>query len=292
MGKPVTAAAMLAALFAAGPAAAALVQSFTGTGTYGLEMDAEGIAAGPAVSSMPGSTLDISVQASAGTPVQAYLYAMDVNHNGGMTATFNGQPVPGGAVEPYAVDSGFQALMTFRWDVTTMMMPGITNYSWSFSETPDQFNSQGSSIGLVALAYVYSDAGLPLSTATIADGMTYVGNTAPETETFTFSGLPAGQTAINLLTYFDDNNNPPGDTGEVVTFNGGNVGGPLDGNLALNGSLTAMSGTAQAGSNLMSIQTNTDQFGWVVSTTLTPVPLPPAAWLFGAALAALAGRRR
>ena len=159
---------------------AAFIQTFQQTGTLGLEMSAVGIAGAPAVSSASSGTLNISTQASLGVPTQAYLYALDANHPGTMTASFNGAPVPGGPIGPYASDSAFTMLYTWRWDVTTLMVNGTTNYSWGFSEMQDQFGVQGNNISLAALVLVYSDATLPSATATIVDGMIYVGNTNPE----------------------------------------------------------------------------------------------------------------
>jgi hypothetical protein len=275
-------------------AQAALLQTYQQTGTYGLEMSAVGIAGAPAVSSATSSTLNISTQASLGIPAQAYLYALDTNHPGTMSASFNGIPLLAGTpISPYASDSAFTTLYTFRWDVTSLITVGTTNYSWGFAESPDMFMNQGNNISLAALVLVYSDATLPTSTATIFDGMTYVGNSHPETESFNITNLPAGSNQINTLTYGDDNFLPPGTTGETIVFNGNVVGGPLDGNLSLNGSLTQLTGSSQAGTNVMSITTNTDEFGWVVTTTLTTVvPVPPAVWLFGSALGLLGWMRR
>jgi hypothetical protein len=270
-------------------AQAALVQTYQQTGTFGLEMSAVGIAGAPGVSSAAAGTLNISTQASLGVPAQAYLYALDSNHPGAMTASFNGAPVPGGAIGPYAFDSAFSTLYTWRWDVTSLITVGVTNYTWGFTEVPDMFMNQGNNISIAALALVYSDSNLPVSTATILDGMTYVGNTHPETESVNITNLPAGSNQINTLTYFDDS----GSTGETIVFNGSTVGGPLDKNLSLNGSLTQSTGTSQAGTNAMSITTNADEFGWVVTTTLTTVvPVPPAVWLFGSALGLLGWMRR
>jgi hypothetical protein len=241
-------------------------------------------------------TLNISTQASLGLPVRAYLYAMDTNHPGTVAGTFNGMALPGGlaGTGPYASDGGFATLYTWRWDVTGMLLGGVTNYHWSLNAVPDQFNQSGIGIGATALVMIYSDPTLAISTATVMDGMTYVGNTHPEIESINISGLPAGQNQIHTLTYLDDNINPPGTSGESIVFNGATVGGPLDTNLALNASLTLSSGTSAAGTNAMSISTNSDEFGWVFSTILTTatVPVPAAVWLFMSAISVLACFRR
>ncbi len=268
---------------------ASLVQAYQGTGNYELEVAAVGFGAAPTVASTT-NTLNLSVLPGSATSVQAYLYAYDINQSGGMTASFNGTTLLGGTpIGPYASDSGFSTLYTYRWDVTSMIIPGTTNYSWSFSESP----IQGNSIAMAALAVVYSDPSLPTSTATIYDGMTYVGNTHPETETINITGLPAGSNKIFAATFLDDNNNPPGSTGETVTFNGSTIGGPLDKNLSLNGSLLQMTGTSGGTTNTpMSISTQSDEFGWTLAATLTTVPIPPAIWLFGTGLVGLIGVAR
>jgi hypothetical protein len=272
---------------------AILLQAYQGTGNYGLEVAAVGFGAAPSVASTT-NTLNLSVFPGSATPVQAYLYAYDTNHTGGMTATFNNIPLMGGTpVVSYASDGGVSTLYTFRWDVTSLLMPGVTNYSWSFSETQDPFGQQGNYISMATLAVVYSAPSLPTSTATIIDGMTYVGNTHPETESINIAGLPAGSNKIFAATYLDDNNNPPGSTGETVTFNSSTIGGPLDKNLFLNGSLLQMTGTSGGAANTpMSISTQSDEFGWTLAATLTTVPIPPAIWLFGAGLVGLIGIAR
>ena len=169
----------------------------------------------------------------------------------------------------------------------------MTNYSWSFAEVPDMFTNQGSNIGMATLAVIYSDPSLSTSTATIYDGMTYVGNTNPETETINMTGLSAGLSKIYTATYLDDNFTPPSSSGETIDFNGNTISsGPLDKNLALNGSLTQMTGTAVAGTNSLSITTNADEFGWTLAATLTPVPVPGALLLFISGLAGMIGLAR
>lgn len=277
------------------PSHGALTQAFQQSGTYGLEVAAVGFGSGPfAMSGGPAGTLNISAQASFGAPVKAYLYAYDVNHPGTMTGTFNGTPLLGGAnIAPYASDAAFNTLYTWRWDVTNLILPGVTSYSWAFSEVPDVFMNQGGSIAMTVLALVFSDPTLPISTATIFDGMAYVGNPHFETESVTFAGIPAGTNKIYNATFLDDNISPPGSTGESISFDGSAIGGPLDTNLALNGSLTLSTGTSNAISNVMSIKTNNDEFGWTLSATLTTavVPLPGAAWLLPSAFGALLGFR-
>ncbi len=288
--------ALAGALLLSSAAQATLTKTFQQTGTLDIEVAALGFGTAPTASSVTEGTLNISAQASLGIPVQAYLYAMDTNHPGTLAGTFNGLSLPGGVIGigPHATDAAFNTLYTWRWDVTGMIIPGVTNYGWSLNQVPDQFNQGGPGIDATALVLIYSDPTLTISTATVMDGMTYVGNTHPETESINITGLPAGQNQIHTLTYLDDNINPPSTSGESIVFNGSTVGGPLDKNLFLNASLTLSSGISAAGSNAMSISTNSDEFGWVFTTLLTTptVPVPAAVWLFGSALGVMGWLRR
>lgn len=278
------------------PTNAALVSAFQGTGTYGLDVDAVGISAAPMVDSTlgSGSALTLSNITPTATVTRAYLYAYDINHPGTISATFNGSPLLGGtSIGAYASDAAFNTLYTYRWDVTNQIISGVTSYNWAFSEVPDQFNNQGASIGMAALAVVFSDPNLSTSTVTIHDGMTYVGNTHPETESININGLPAGSSTIYAATFLDDNLSPPQSTGETIVYNGSTIGGPLDKSLTLNGSLTpALTGTSVAGTNTLSIKTQSDEFGWTLAATITPVPLPAVVWLFATGLLGLIGMAR
>ncbi len=271
---------------------AALIQTFQGTGNYGLEVTALGFGGSSTNDSITNGTLNLASYPGSATAVQAYLYAYDSNNPGTVTGSFNGQSLLGGtSVGPNGTGVGFSTLYSYRWDVTSLMIPGVTNYGWSFAEVADQFNQQGHNISMALLAVVYSDPSLPTSTATIIDGMEYVGITNPDTKFVNFSSLPVGSNKLFAATYFDDAMN----TGETISFNGSLVGGPLDQNLSLNGSLTQMSGTSGTGTNKMSITTGADQFGWGLAAALTtPVPIPASLWLFGFGLLGLIGiaRRR
>jgi hypothetical protein len=269
---------------------AALIQAFQGTGNYGLEVTALGFGGSSTNDSITNGTLNLASYSGSAMAVQAYLYAYDSNNPGTVTGSFNGQSLLGGtAIGPNGTAAGFATLYSYRWDVTNLMVPGVTNYSWSFAEVADQFNQQGHNISMAVLAVVYSDLSLPTSTATIIDGMEYIGITNPDTKAVSFLNLPAGSNKLYAATYFDDGMN----TGETISFNGSLVGGPLDKNLSLNGSLTQMSGTSATGTNVMSITTGADQFGWGLAAALTtPVPIPPALWLFGSGLLGLIGIAR
>jgi len=258
----------------------ALIQTYTGSGTLGLEVAAVGMASTLTAS----GTLNLAT--FSGTPTQAYLYAVDVNFVGplGMGATFNGNLLVSAGV--YASDTAFQTLQTFRWDVTSLMIPGVTSYSFSIVENLGVGDMPGTGVSVVALAAVYSDPTLPFSTVSIFDGMQQVGESGPETESVQFTSLPAGPTKVWTLTAFDDAMS----TGETIVYDGSTIGGPLDANLALNGSLHSLTGTSSAGPNTLSLTTTTDQFGWVLGGVVV-VPEPSMCWLIGLGLGSVAWRR-
>ena len=121
---------LLAAFFLTSPSEATLSQSFQQAGNYGLEVHAIGGAAASTLDSIANGNFNISTQAALGTPVQAYLYAMDSNHPGTMSARFNAMPLLGGTfIGPYDSDSAFSTLYNFRWDVTPLIVPAVTSYS-------------------------------------------------------------------------------------------------------------------------------------------------------------------
>lgn len=260
--------------------------AFQQTGYFAIEVAADGPGAAPNLT----GTLNLAQLPGSAVPVKAFLYAMDTNHPGGVSGTFNNNPLP--QVPSYATDSAFNTLYTFRWDVTNLILPGVTSYGYQLMETPDQFMNIGGQLGVAALVVVYSDPSITSkSVATIVDGMAYVGNPHGETESINITGLPVGSgtSAIDTVTYLDDNFGtlPVNPSGEQVRFNGVSIGGPLDGNLALNGSLNNWTGATIAGLDSMSITTNDDEFGWVLTTILTPIPLPGALWLMVPCLAVI-----
>ena len=97
--------------------------------------------------------------------------------------------------------------------------------------------------------------------------MKQVGESGAETESMSFSLLPPGNTAAWTFTTDDD-----ASTGEIISYNSSTIGGPLVGNLGLNGSVMQMSGTSGANPNTLSISTTTDHFSWVLGATAVDVP--------------------
>jgi hypothetical protein len=90
-------------------------------------------------------------------------------------------------------------------------------------------------------------------------------------------------------------------SGEVVSYNGAAVGGPLDENLGLGASVLQMGTTSIPGTDLVSITTGLDHFGWLLAATRVSAPGAPTLlfvllgglWLLGRrhARSGPAGRR-
>jgi len=171
----------------------------------------------------------------------------------------------------------FPTLTTARWD--------LTNALGMLPPAPFLFNIQSSNqqsqLQAAALFIVWSDPSAPTSTVTIVDGAKQVGELTgasppmSDTESISFTGLPAGATALSLFTVSDDNFG----TGEMVQYNGGTDHGPLDGALNNSATLLTFNDTSTAGSNTLSITSSQDWFGWiasasVVTPSVTAVPEP------------------
>jgi hypothetical protein len=248
-------------------APAALTQSFQQTGNLGLEV----AGAGGVNQSVVSGTLSVAGLPPGAIVQRAYLYASQ-NGNGTnpLVATFNGSNL--GAVGPLASDPAFLTLYTYRWDVTAAVVPPLTSFGFTVTETVFGLGIAG--IGLVV---VWQDPAEPMRTITILDGMKQVGESGPESESVTFSGLPPGPTKAWTFTAYDDS----AATGETVRYNGSVVGGPLDQNVGMNASVLQMTTTSASGSNTMSIQTGGDHLAWMVAATavdLSPVGLTPHSW--------------
>lgn len=248
-------------------ARAGFTQSFQQTGQLGLEVTGVG---GVNVSVVNG-TLPLSGLPPAAVVQKAYLYA---SQNGGgsnpLSAVFNGANL--GAVGPLASDAAFLTLYTYRWDVTNNVVPGLISFPFTVTELVF-----GQGIAGVGLVVVWQDAAEPMRTVTIVDGMKQVGEAGPETESLTFTGLPAGPTKAWTFTVYDDS----AATGETVSYNGSAIGGPIDQNVGLDASVLQMSTTSVSGNNTMSIQTGSDHMGWMVAATAVDVPpvgVEPHTW--------------
>jgi hypothetical protein len=255
-----------AALLLAPPASAGFIQSFQATGTLGLEVTG-------AANLNPGAGGTVTLSSSTlGAVIQrAYLYATQVNNTSGMSGTFAGQPLM--TTGPYASDALLITLSTYRWDVTSMIIPGVNSYNFAL------LDGVGSPVAIagVGLVVVWSRSSEPMRTVTIADGVQQVGESGMETESMTFTNLPAGSTAVWVFTTDDDGTT----INESIAYNSNNIGGPLVGNLGLNASVLQMSASSVMGANTLAITTVTDHLTWVLgatAVTLPPVGIEPSSW--------------
>lgn len=246
---------------AATPATAGLNQVYTSNGNLGIEV------AGYANGNLPpvNGTITLNNVPPGATFVRATLYASEVNQPAGLAATFNGNPL--GLVPPFASDAAFVTLYAYKWDVTAQMIPGVNAYPVSMGTNLGTANQ----IAGVALVAVWSAPIEPNRTVSIVEGIQQVGESGPETESAVFAGMPGGPTTVSVLTVSDDN----ASSGESVTYNAANIGGPIDQNLGLNASLLVMSATSVSGNNTLSITTGNDHMGWMLATLAdTPQATP------------------
>jgi len=244
---------------------AGFVQSYQATGNLYLEV------AGAAGLGLPASGTFSFATMPQGTIKKAYFYANQTNNTLGLTATFNGNPLP--LAGPYANEALLTTITTYRWDVTTLIIPGVSSYGFSI------LDSAGIPVAVAGAGLVVvweNSATEPTRTVTIIDGVKQVGENGAETESMTFTSMPAGNTAVWIFTTDDD-----ASLGETITYNSANIGGPLVGNLGLNASVLQMSGTSGSGSNNLSVSTLTDHFTWVLGATSVdhgPVPTSEMTW--------------
>lgn len=248
------------------PVRAALLQTYQQSGNLGLEVTGVAGQNNPFV----GGNLTLGSYPATAVVQKATLYASQTNNGmNPLTATFNGVPL--GAVGPTASDMAFTTLYTYQWDVT-MFLFGTTVFPFLVSET-----MPGLGIAGVGLVVVWQDPSEPMRTVTIIDGMKQVGESGPETESVTFTGLPAGPTVAWTFTVYDD----AAASGETVSYNGSAIGGPVDGNLGLNASVLQMNTTSVSGNNTLAIQTGADHMGWMVAATavdMSPVSVDATSW--------------
>lgn len=258
----------VALLAIASPAAAALNQVFTQNGTLGVEIAGYGNGNVPPVT----GTLTLNNMPPTATIVRATLYASEVTNGTALAATFNGGPLP--LTGPFASDPAFLTMFAYQWDVTAQVSAGLTSYTASVGTNIGTANQ----IAGVALVVVWSDPGEPNRTISIVDGIKQVGESGPETENATFAGMPGGPTTVSIFTTADD----AAASGELVKYNGTNIGGPIDQNVGLNASVLAMPATSLAGSNTVSIVTQNDAMAWLVAVLAdTPQATPTRSETWG-----------
>jgi hypothetical protein len=253
----------LGLVLASSSAFAEMATSFQQTGNLALEV------AGTAGqnSTVASGTLSLSRLPATATVVKASLYASQVNNGLGLRARFAGIDL--GSVAPAASDSGAQVLYNYRWDVTSLVVPGTLDYSFTVSF--------GNTVAGVAMVVVWQDINEPTRMVTLMEGMRQIGDVAFETETVQFQNQGSGDAEVSIFTILDDEVN----TGETIAFNGSNIGGPIDQNLGYLSSLLHLSATSMTGDNSLSIHTQTDQMGWMLATisvTMPPVSTTRSSW--------------
>lgn len=253
------------ALFTPRASHAGFTQTYQASGNLHVEVT------GAANLNLPAMGTLTLTTAPLGTIKQAYLYANQTNNTTGLSATFAGAPL--GIAPPYSSEALLVTLTTYRWDVTVNIVPGVPSYNFTV------LDAMGLPVAVagVGLVVVWENAATePTRTVTIVDGVKQVGENGSETESMTFTLLPAGNTTAWVFTTDDD-----ASLGEVVSYNAANIGGPLVGNLGLNASVLQMSTTSNAGSNTLSIFTQSDHLTWVLGATavdLVPIPAEEHTW--------------
>jgi hypothetical protein len=255
--------ALLGLVLSHGSACAGLLVSFQQTGNIDLEV--AGVAGGNGL--VAGGTLSLSRLPATAAVVKATLYASQVNNGVGLHAQFAGADM--GTVGPAAADTVNQALYCYQWDVTSRVVPGVTSYSFVVN--------QGSAIAGVALAVVWEDVNEPTRLVCLMDGMRQLGADGPESQSVTFANLGPGATKVSLFTVLDDAVN----SGEIVSYNGSALAGPIDQNLGFLASLLRLDTVSNSGDNTVSIWTDKDHMGWMIagaSVTMPPVGITPATW--------------
>jgi hypothetical protein len=259
------AAGALSALVFPGAARAGFLPQLQLTGNLHLE-----VTGAASLAPLGTGTLTLAT-APQGIVQKAYLYATQTSNTAGMAGTFGGLPLAG--VGPAASDMQLVTISTYRWDVTTMIIPGVTSYSFTLTDGM----GMPAFVAGVGLLVVWDDPSTqPFRTVTIVDGAQQVGENGSETESMTFTTVPAGTTSVWVFTTDDD-----ASLGEVVSYNGVGIGGPLIGNLGLNASVLQMPANSQSGSNTLSIFTQSDHLTWVlgaIAVDQSPVGVERTSW--------------
>ena len=264
---------------------AAIMQSFQQTGQLNFEFVASG---GNGNTGLANGTFNLVNPI--GPAVQAYLYAADFGNLATPDLLFNGIPIAPNVV---TTDTNLNGTMLgYRWDVTNHVI-GAGSYSYAIGQTIS--GSQISAVGLV----VYNDPGSVSRQVTIHDGIEQIGAmpNALDSKSYTFNNLIAGSTDVWLLSGFDsfDGSKPPSfESGETVTWNGTNVGGPLDAALGFNATLTKGTATSTAGVNTLTVSTGAtpvDHFGVIAAVSVVTVPEPTCLAIVIVVGAVAAGRR-
>ena len=253
------------ALFTPYASMAGFTQTYQATGKLHLEVT------GAAGLSLPAADTLTLTNAPSGTIKQAYFYATQTNNTLGLSGTFGMGMLP--TTSPYMSEALLITLSTYRWDVTTNIIPGVTKYAFSVLDGL----GMPVSVAGVGLVVVWEDTSTePVRTVTIVDGVKQVGESGAETESMTFTSVPSGSTTVWVFTTDDDSS-----LGETVIYNSSTIGGPLVGNLGLNASVLQMTGVSVSGADTLSISTVSDHLTWVLGATSadqSTVPNKESTW--------------
>jgi hypothetical protein len=278
-------------------APAAMVTSLQISGSVGYEL--AGIAS-------PGPPINASITLNnipgGAIPLFAFVYTNDFVSGGGqIDASFTplvGPSFPIAAnLSPNSSDP-VPIAQTFGYKMFVAPTAITGNGSYGINIAASAMGGNANQMAGAALLVIYSHPLLPQSTITVNDGVLMMGTSGqPNMQSTTFQQMTdtiyaGANSKLSLLTFADD----PATSGEVIQFNGSNIGGPIDANLSGGGSASIFNFTvtSTAGSTNTATLTSTgDIFGWHVAVLQTPVPEPSgvALILTGLATAALIGRR-
>lgn len=231
-----------------------LTTSFTLDGNVGVE-----VAAFPAgFASMPSGTLTLSSIPAGATINHAALYAINYFASVTPSATFAGTSL--GSTSAFDT-SAFGGLTTYKWNVPIGLITGNGGFSASATGLSNNYG--------LALVVVFSHPSLPLGRVIVNDGATNLNGDSPNAASTAFSLASGGTGTLWIHTGADN----AGQSGEVISFNGSTIGGPIDANLGEFASLFQFSVTTVAGTNTAHISAlSGDHFGWDLAVLSTTIP--------------------
>jgi hypothetical protein len=201
----------------------------------------------------PSGTFSVSSIPAGSTIVKALLYLTDWVTGPSASATFAGTPF--GPSAPLTTDPvGNLVLGVFRFDVTAQVT-GNGSYAYTSSGISESYGS--------ALVVVYRNDALRGNKVWINDGAEAI--CCGATSTTQYTGGPRRPRTGRLIVFTQADDDLPGDSGEVISFNGNAVGGPIDANLGPYASLFDLAVSGLARTNTVAINTPNDFFGWHLS---------------------------
>jgi hypothetical protein len=200
----------------------------------------------------------------------AALYAINYFATVNPSATFSEQSLGAPVVDTSAAGG----LSTYKWNVPTNLITGNGSYSASAAGLSNNYG--------LALVVVFSHSSLPEGRVIVKDGATDLNGLgsgegsagSPNTASTTFTVPTAGAGTLWIHTGADNNGGVQ--TGEVISFNGTNIGGPIDANLGPFASLFKFSPVpVVAGTNTAQVSAvSGDQFGWDIAVLSVVAAIP------------------